>query len=262
MMVRAPATRKARRSPKTPSPALISPTPVSQAERTAHSTPSRSSAATSSAVRMPSSGLARVGRRWLAPASARPESSSGLSGRIRWRFAPLRPPMPRRPSGSAARVDGVVAVVAEEEPVRGQVQIAPARGLALEGGLAGPRAGQDRRRSDRCRATASRRPRLRGGPRAGDRTPSSRTCRTCRRDAPGAFGAGAGTCGVRVGPYAGPPRASSPFVAAGRSWTAPPDRARRTGSGWSGRPRQIATVVGGQRRQGEQVERPSGTMKT
>ena len=52
---RAPATLNARLSPNTPSPARISPIPVSQADSTTHSTPVRSRAPISSAVRIPSS---------------------------------------------------------------------------------------------------------------------------------------------------------------------------------------------------------------
>ena len=58
----APAIWKARCRPSSPSPPADAPRPVSQAESTASSHPERSSAATSSAVRMPSSSPSGVGR--------------------------------------------------------------------------------------------------------------------------------------------------------------------------------------------------------
>src|SRR4029453_17116007 len=58
MTVRAPAVWKARRNPNTPSPTRTTPRPVSQADNTAQSTPVRSTPATSSAVRIPSSSSA------------------------------------------------------------------------------------------------------------------------------------------------------------------------------------------------------------
>ena len=70
--------------------------PVSQAERTTHSTPERSREATSSAVRMPSSpsGEDPGEARRLAPAKARPARSRGFSPRI----GIALPPAPRRGS--------------------------------------------------------------------------------------------------------------------------------------------------------------------
>ena len=76
-MVWAPATKSARRSPRTPSPDCTSPSPLSHAERTAHSTPRRSRAVISSPVRMPSSRAPSDGV--LAPARASPVRLSGLS---------------------------------------------------------------------------------------------------------------------------------------------------------------------------------------
>src|SRR5215472_8604788 len=70
--LRAPAMRKARSRPSTPSPSLSSPPPVLHAERTAQSTPRRSSDAICCAVRMDACRLR------LAPAKTRPECSSGL----------------------------------------------------------------------------------------------------------------------------------------------------------------------------------------
>src|SRR5262245_38778197 len=71
--VPAPPTEKARRNPRTPSPAASLPIPVSHAESTAHSTLERSSEPTSSAVRIPSSPSSGLWScpRWLAPHPAR-----------------------------------------------------------------------------------------------------------------------------------------------------------------------------------------------
>ena len=72
----APAVMNARRSPKTPSPLRISPTPVSQADSTTRRVPVRSRLAASSAVSTPSSSPES---RRFAPARARPDRSIGFS---------------------------------------------------------------------------------------------------------------------------------------------------------------------------------------
>src|ERR1700738_3257631 len=74
----APASTKPRRSPITPSPALASPEPVSQADKVTNQVPFRSSVLTSSAVRIPSSSMGGASPRFqsvivvLAPANAKP----------------------------------------------------------------------------------------------------------------------------------------------------------------------------------------------
>src|SRR5215831_12704143 len=69
-----PARTSARLKPCTPSPFLISPRPVSHAESTTSFVPHKSNPATSSAVSKPSSSPLLPS---LAPASAKPERSSG-----------------------------------------------------------------------------------------------------------------------------------------------------------------------------------------
>ena len=91
--MRAPATANARRRPNTPSPARISPRPVSHADNTVHSADDRSIDTISSAVRMPSSASARVPARRFAPAIARPDKRSGLA--VAGGCAPASPPTPR-----------------------------------------------------------------------------------------------------------------------------------------------------------------------
>lgn len=78
MTVRAPAMWKARRNPITPSPALNVPPPVLHAESTAHSRPRRSRLEISSAVRSPLPVRVAGFDSSLAPAKARPTTSSGL----------------------------------------------------------------------------------------------------------------------------------------------------------------------------------------
>src|SRR6201993_1571347 len=74
----APASTKPRRNPITPSPALASPEPVSQADRVTNQVPLRSRVLTSSAVRIPSSSIGGASPRFqaeivvLAPANAKP----------------------------------------------------------------------------------------------------------------------------------------------------------------------------------------------
>src|SRR5262249_20300011 len=63
----------------TPSPFFTSPKPVSHADRTAHSTPARFIAATSSAVKIPSSLSGPAVARRFAPARANPDMSNGFS---------------------------------------------------------------------------------------------------------------------------------------------------------------------------------------
>src|SRR5271165_2600236 len=74
----APASTKPRRNPITPSPALASPEPVSQADKVTNQVPFRSRVLTSSAVRIPSSSIGGASPRFqasivvLAPANAKP----------------------------------------------------------------------------------------------------------------------------------------------------------------------------------------------
>src|SRR6202162_5482006 len=74
----APASTKPRRNPITPSPALASPEPVSQADRVTNQVPLRSRVLTSSALRIPSSSIGGASPRFqaaivvLAPANAKP----------------------------------------------------------------------------------------------------------------------------------------------------------------------------------------------
>src|SRR5580692_3559185 len=74
----APASTKPRRNPITPSPALASPEPVSQADKVTNQVPLRSRVLTSSALRMPSSSIGGASPRFhaaiveLAPANAKP----------------------------------------------------------------------------------------------------------------------------------------------------------------------------------------------
>src|SRR6516225_3237827 len=80
----APASTKPRRNPITPSPALASPEPVSQADRVTSQVPLRSRVLASSAVRIPSSSLGGASPRFqaliveLAPLKARPLRCIGL----------------------------------------------------------------------------------------------------------------------------------------------------------------------------------------
>jgi hypothetical protein len=74
----APASTKPRRNPITPSPALASPEPVSQADKVTNQVPFRSRVLTSSAVSIPSSSMGGASPRLqaatvvLAPANAKP----------------------------------------------------------------------------------------------------------------------------------------------------------------------------------------------
>src|SRR5580704_11055104 len=74
----APASTKPRRNPITPSPALASPEPVSQADKVTNQVPLRSRVLTSSALRIPSSSIGGASPRFqaaivvLAPANAKP----------------------------------------------------------------------------------------------------------------------------------------------------------------------------------------------
>src|ERR1700692_1382340 len=74
----APASTNPRRNPITPSPALASPEPVSQADKVTNQVPLRSNVLTSSAVRIPSSSIGGASPRRqasivvLAPANAKP----------------------------------------------------------------------------------------------------------------------------------------------------------------------------------------------
>src|SRR5215469_3994998 len=80
----APASTKPRRSPITPSPALVLPHPVSQADRVTSHVSRRSSVLTSSAVSIPSlsrgglSPLAQASKVLCAPVNARPLRFIGL----------------------------------------------------------------------------------------------------------------------------------------------------------------------------------------
>src|SRR5580693_8191066 len=81
----APASTKPRRNPMTPSPALASPEPVSQADKVTNQVPLRFRVLTSSAVRIPSSSVGGASPRFhaliveLAPANAKPLPRIGFS---------------------------------------------------------------------------------------------------------------------------------------------------------------------------------------
>src|SRR6516162_2398120 len=80
----APASTKPRRNPITPSPALASPEPVSQADKVTNQVPLRSRVLTSSAVRIPFSSMGGDSPRFqaltveLAPVSAKPLQCIGF----------------------------------------------------------------------------------------------------------------------------------------------------------------------------------------